>query len=120
VAIHTELPIYKAAYDLLDVATETARQMRRDVKPFLGRKLIDECVELTVLIQRANRAADKRPHLIGVQERVQSVEVLFRVARDKRYTDTKKYSRAAQLAESVGKQATAWSRSKSATQSPAT
>jgi hypothetical protein len=119
VTVHTDLPIYRAAYDLLDVATDTARQMRRDVKPFLGRKLIDECVELTVLIQRANRAKDKLPHLNGVQERVQAVEVLFRICRDKRFTDTGRYAKAVSLTQSVGRQATGWSRSRTATQSPA-
>lgn len=113
-AIHSELPIYKAAYDLLDVAIESTRQMRRDVKQILGRKLVDECVEITVHIQQANRARDKAPLLLVLQERTQAAEVLFRVCRDKRYLDLGKYARAVELTQSIGRQATGWSRSKSA------
>lgn len=33
-ATHTELPIYKAAYDLLDVVTNFVKNMPRDFKPY--------------------------------------------------------------------------------------
>jgi hypothetical protein len=54
--LHTELPIYKVAYDLFDMSTELARNMPRDFKQSVGGKLRDECLEITVLIFRANCA----------------------------------------------------------------
>ncbi len=67
-ALHTELPIYKVAYDLFDMSTELAKNMPRDFKQSVGGKLRDECLEITVLIFRANCARDKAPHLGSLVE----------------------------------------------------
>lgn len=37
-ALHTQLPIYKVAYDFLDIITELARSMPRDFKQSIGGK----------------------------------------------------------------------------------
>lgn len=55
-ATHTHLPIYKVAYDLLDVATSLVKNMQRDFKRSIGDKITTECIEITVLIFRANVA----------------------------------------------------------------
>ena len=55
-----------------------------------------------------------------VQEHVASVEIILRVCRDKRIADTSRYPDAIELTQSVGRQVTAWSRSTSASSSPAT
>ena len=71
-ALHTQLPIYKVAYDLLDVVTDLVKNMPRDFKRSIGGKIGDECVEIVVLIFRANCARDKAPHLGDLIERLQS------------------------------------------------
>lgn len=83
-ALHTELSIYKQAYDLLDAITDLAKNMPRDFKASIGSKLRDECVDIVVLIFRANVSRDKLPHLEGLIERLQVSELLLRLARDKR------------------------------------
>ena len=42
--LHTDLPIYKVAYDLFDTSTELAKNMPRDFKQSVGGKLRDECL----------------------------------------------------------------------------
>ena len=74
--MHHDLPIYKVAYDLLGVVTNMRRQMPRDVKQDLGRAISKECVQIVVLIFRANVARDKAEHLLGIVERVEVVSVL--------------------------------------------
>lgn len=37
-ALHTNLPIYKVAYDLLDVVTDLVKNMPRDFKSSIGGK----------------------------------------------------------------------------------
>lgn len=83
-ATHTQLPIYKVAYDLLDVATDLVKNMPRDFKQSIGGKINSECVEIVVLIFRANCAQDKAPHLLELIERLQVAELLIRLAKDKR------------------------------------
>ena len=110
-ALHTELPIYKVAYDLLDAITDLAKNMPRDFKASIGGKLRDECVEIVVLIFRANTAQEKAPHLSTLIERLQVAELLLRLSRDKRLISTGQYAKAIELTNSVGKQAGGWRRS---------
>ena len=110
-ALHTQLPIYKAAYDLLDVVVDLAKHMPRDFKASLGGEIRNEIVKVTILIFRANTARDKAPHLQGLSERLQVAELLLRLARDKRLISIKQYARAVELTTSIGKQANGWRRS---------
>jgi hypothetical protein len=116
-AIHTKLPIYKVAYDLLDVVTDLVKNMPRDFKQSIGGKISQECIEIVVLIFRANCARDKSPHLGELIERLQVAELLLRLARDKRLISTSQYAKAIELTNSAGKQANGWRRS---AMSPAT
>jgi hypothetical protein len=109
--IHTNLPIYKVAYDLLDVVTDLAKNMPRDFKQSIGGKLRDEAVEISVLIFRANVAQDKAHHLTELVERQQVAELLLRLSRDKRLISTCQYAKAIELTNSIGKQANGWRRS---------
>lgn len=83
-ANHTSLPIYKVAYDLLDVITDLSKNMPRDFKQSIGGKLRDECVEIVTLIFRANVSREKSGYLISLIERLQVCELLLRLSRDKR------------------------------------
>ena len=60
-ALHHQLPIYRLAYDLLSMAVEVTRNIPRDFKRLLGEKVREECVEMLVLIFRANTARNKGP-----------------------------------------------------------
>lgn len=109
--LHSNLPIYKVSYDLIGVVVEAARQMPRDVKRLLGEKLRDECIELSLLIYDANVAADKKTPLGTLLRRVQAIEIMLRVSRDKQWLSTAHYARAVQLTDQIGKQATGWKKS---------
>lgn len=113
-ALHTQLPIYKVAYDLLDAITDLAKNMPRDFKASIGSKLRDECVDIVVLIFRANVAREKSAHLDGLIERLQVTELLIRLSRDKRLISTGQYSAVVDLTTQLGKQANGWRRSQQA------
>ena len=117
-AIHHQLPIYKVAYNLADLAIDLIKNMPREVKAVIGSELRDECLRLLVLIFRANVATDKRAHLTQLIERQQVVELLLRLSWDKHFISTGQYARAVQLTESIGKQANGWR--KASASSPAT
>ena len=118
-ALHDQLPIYKVAYDLLGLITQARRDMPRDVKQDFGKALSKECVQIVVLIFRANVARDKAAHLLELVERVEVVNLLIRLSRDLRFVSTKQYAAAVALTASIGKQATAWRKSSFATHAPA-
>ena len=112
-ALHTQLPIYKVAYDLLDVVTDLTKNMPRDFKRSIGGKISDECVEIVVLVFRANCTRDRAAILTELIERLQVAELLLRLARDKRLIATGGYARAVELTQSVGRQANGWRKNSS-------
>lgn len=112
-AIHTTLSIYGTAYDLLGVVVDAVKNMPRDAKPVVGGRIVDRCLEITTLIRRANRAGDKAPDLDRLLERNEEIEVLMRVAVEKRYVGRGQYGDAIRLTQSIGRQASGWRKSSS-------
>lgn len=110
-AMHTDLPIHKVAFDMLSLATDVTRNIPRDFKAGLGAKVRDECIEVMVLIARANVAKDKQQHLGTLVERVQVIEFLLRLFKEKRFISVAQHAAAIELTTSIGKQANAWKRS---------
>jgi len=109
-AIHTDLPIYKVAYSLLDVVTDIVKHMDRSFKRTIGEKIADECVEIVVLVFRANVARDKDPHLLELLERVQVINLMLRLGMDKGIIKRPGYAKAIEMSTSIGKQANGWRR----------
>ncbi len=93
-ATHTHLPIYKVAYDLLGIIAGLVKNMHRDYKRSIGDKISTECLEITVLIFRANVAQDKAPHLLELIERLQIAELMLRLSMDKRLISKAAYAQA--------------------------
>jgi hypothetical protein len=108
VALHTALDIYGTCYDLLGVAGDVVLNMRRDAKRVYGDKIIDACIELDVHIRGANMAHDKEPHLLRLLERLEVIELIVRVCRDRRYIATGQYAELVKRTQSIGKQANGW------------
>ena len=107
-ALHLELPIYKLAYDLLDLATDLMRNMPRDFKASLGQQIRVECVALMVGIGRANQAKDKTGILDELLEHLQVVELLLRLSHDKRFISPRQWARSIELTDRIGRQAGGW------------
>ena len=116
--LHYDTPIYRETYALLDLATDLTRNIPRDFKRQLGGKVHDECVEALVLIFRANCAAYKAPHIEELLERIQVIELLFRLFQDKKFISKAQYAKAIKITDSIGRQANGWKKSSKA--SPAT
>lgn len=119
-AMHSDLPIHKFAFDLLSLAADITRNIPRDFKATLGSKIRDECLEVMVLIGRANAARDKQQHLGTLVERVQVIEYLLRLFKEKRFISIPQYASAILLTGSIGKQANGWKRSTAYPAAPAT
>lgn len=107
-AIHHKLPIFKVAYDLLSLSVEVTRNVPRDIKASLSKRIGDECCQLLILIARANAARDKSPHLTEIIERAETIDFLMRVLHDKRFIGPKQHAAAIELTASIGKQANGW------------
>lgn len=107
-ALHTSLPIYKVAYDLLSVSVDHVQNMPRAFKAAIGNRVRELCVDVVLLIFRANCARDKVPHITDLLERTEELQLLLRLCVDKRFISRKQYAQAVELTTSVGKQAQGW------------
>lgn len=112
-ALHTTLPIYKVAYEFFDLATDLVKNMPRDFKQSLGSKIRDETVAITILIFRANSSSEKAPHLQSLVERLEVINLILRLSRDKHLISTSQYAKAVEKTASIGKQANGWKKSAS-------
>lgn len=106
-ALHTQLPIYKVTYDLTQMTAALTGRYPRNLKP-LGSKMLDLCIELVTAIYQANCAIDKKPHLSDLIERLQVLELQYRLSRDLRCVSVDQYAKAIALTGAVGKQANGW------------
>ena len=109
--MHTDLSIYKSSLGLLQMAMTLTRNIPRDLKQSVSKRVIDECIDILILIARANSAQDKRPHLTSLVEKVQVIEFLMRLFKDSRFISVQQHARTMEITTSIGKQANAWKRS---------
>lgn len=110
-AMHTDLDIHKSAEELLGVALHLVRNIPRDMKQLVGAKIRDECLEVLVMISRANMARDKRPPLNALLESIHIINQLLRTMVSMQFISVPQHAKVMKLTASVGKQANAWKRS---------
>lgn len=127
-ALPTSLDIYKQSSALLSLAVDVQSNIPRAFRASMGMRMADECVELLVLIGRANAArvpAERVAHIERLLEHLEVAVLLFRVAHDKKLISPKLWASSITLTDSVGKQANGWlksarnSRAGNATAAPA-
>ena len=111
--LHSDLPLYQTVYELLQLIVRLVKHMPREFKQALGGELRDQALKITVLILRANTAADKEPHLMEIIERKETIELLVRLSRDMQLISTGQYAQAIELVASVGKQTNGWRKQQS-------
>lgn len=110
-ALYTELQIYQAARELARFAMKAAENMPRSVKILYGHPIRDLCVEIVILIARANKAQDKVPYLDALLERKEALEFLMRICVDLRYIGKTVHADLLKITTSIGMQAHGWRRS---------
>ena len=114
-AMHTELEIHKSAEELLGIVLNLVRNIPRDLKQVVGAKLRDECLQVIVLIGRANMARDKLPHLNQLLESIWMINYLLRAITNQGVIARAQHAKTMQATASIGRQANAWKKSITAT-----
>lgn len=110
-ANYDNLPVYKAAYDLLLYVFQIGHNMQRDYRYTLGETLKKELVGILVLIYKANMVTGKSDIIAEARERIVVVKLHLRLLCDLKQISMKGYANGAQMAESVSKQLAAWQKS---------
>ena len=115
-ALTTDLDIYKQASGLLSLAIDVQAQIPRAFRASMGCRIADECVELLVLIGRANAARtgpSRAAHIDALLEHLEVARFLLRAAHDhkQRLISTSLWTRSIALTDNISKQAHGWLKS---------
>jgi len=110
-SLATDLEIHKQGTALLDLCADVQARIPRAFRASMGYRISDECVEILVLIGRANAARqpqDRATHLEQLLERLQVAQILLRTAHAKRLIATKLWATSIELTDTIGKMANGW------------
>ncbi len=107
-ATYDNLPVYKAAYDLLQDITMLRKQMSREYKYTLGEKLMNETVEMIISIFRANVSRIKKELIMKSREHIEIIRLLMRLLKDLKQLSLKRFIAVNLKIECVSKQLTGW------------
>lgn len=112
-SLATDLDIHKQGLAMLDLCTDVQAHIPRAFRASMAQRVADECVEILLLICRANAArqpGERVTHLERLQERLHVVQMLLRTAHAKRLIATGLWARSIELTDSIGKQAHGWAK----------
>ena len=104
----TDLPIYKAAYELLQLLAKLTQHYPRNFRQGLAREVFSEAQAVVVGIFRANCATDKAPDLEKVREHLETLRLLLRLSKDLHLISPGHFGATVELTDAVGKQASGW------------
>jgi hypothetical protein len=110
-AIYSDLPIYKASYDLFVTIFEYTKNFTKEYKYTVGEKLKNETLEMMVNVYRANTRKDKTELLQTARENIEVIRLLFRLLKDLKQIDVKKFVTITVQIENVSKQLAGWQKS---------
>lgn len=113
-ALHTDLEIHKVAEELLGLSLDLVRNIPRDLKQVVGAKIRDECLQVLVLIGRANMTRDKLPQINQLLESIWMLNYLLRALTNRGLISKGQHAKAMKMTASVGRQANAWKKSATA------
>ena len=104
----TDLPIYRAAYDLLQLLAKLTQQYPRGYRQGLAREVFAEAQAVVVGIFRANCATDKAPLIEQVREHLETLRLLLRLSKDLHLISPAQLGATAEFTDAIGKQASGW------------
>jgi len=110
-AHYNELPVYKAAYDLLLQMFQLTHHLKREYKFTIGEKLKNEITDLLTNIYRANKTRQKKEFIEKAQQNLEIVRLYIRILKDTKQINSKKHIFINQPIESISKQLAGWYKS---------
>lgn len=109
-AIFSNLPVYKAAYNLhLEIYHQT-HFFSREYKFTLGEKLKNEVLDLMVQVYKANKSRQETRlgYIETARQNIEVIRLLVRVAKDLNVIKNKEYISINENVENISVQLTNW------------
>ncbi len=109
--IYLHLPVYKASYDLVLEMFRVIKDFNREYKYTLGESVKKEAMEMIINIYRANSSYSKKPYIEKAREKIETIRIFLRLAKDLKQVSLKRFVNVSEKIEDVSKQLSAWQRS---------
>lgn len=89
-ALTEELPIYRATYRLLNLLIRATQDFPRFYKFSLGAKMVDICLDMSMLLYKANSSYEKTELIKEFLSKFSILQMLLRVCAEQKVIDTGK------------------------------
>ena len=103
-----DMPIYRAVIELLKFTLNATKDFNKQMRPTLGKILLESTVELVGKVCKANAARDKYQHLTDGLEMVESIAAMWQAAHEVRLINVTAFAKAIELTECIARQAAGW------------
>lgn len=107
-ALATDLPIYREAYDVLVKITRMTQNYPRGFRQGLARDMCLNAQVMVNLIFKANCASQKLPFLTDLREQMQVLQLQLRLSKDLRLISAGQFGDAVSSLDSINKQLSGW------------
>jgi len=107
-ALATDLPIYRAAYELLMLVTKLTQQFPRGYRQGLARDICSVSQDLVKHIFQANCTTNKSPIIERLREELATLQLQLRLSKDLHLISAGQFGATVVLTDAVGKQASGW------------
>lgn len=109
--LHSDLPVYKATYDLLLTIFLFTKSFSKEYKYTIGESLKKETIELLTLIYRVNVHKDLHKLLDEARERIEVIRLFVRIMKDLHQISLKQFINVNESIENVSRQLIGWQKS---------
>lgn len=104
-----DLPIFKAAYDLLEQLVTLSKDLPKFFRYSMGTRMVDLCLDMLGLIYRANMSQEGRLQaLTDLLIDYRQLLMLLRMVYRQKALSSGKYAELITLLDTIGRQATGW------------
>jgi hypothetical protein len=110
-AVYSNLPVFKASYDLVLEVFMMCKSLPKDYKYTVGERLKNQLTDLMSGIYEANLEEDKTLCLQQCRRNVVVAKLYVRLLYDMKVLSMKRYTSLSEKFEIISKQLNAWSKS---------
>lgn len=107
-ALYSELPVFKATYDLLLLTYKKQNKLPRELRYTLVREITQRLIDMLSLIFQANATRDKLPLLTKARTSMEEVKIRYRLLSDLHLLGTRGFADIVEREESISKQLASW------------
>jgi hypothetical protein len=113
-AVYSNLPVFKASYDLMIEVFNMCGGLPKDYKYTVGERLKNILMDLMIGIYEANSSDDKAEILDRCRKYVVETQLYLRMLHDLKRLSTKRFAALSDNVDVISRQVTAWHKSKKA------